>query len=120
MARSPRRLTSRAGMFAITSASIPAHTPPRSALAMRPGSEESLCDPHELLRTHPDERVVGVIDDHQLRTPDPVVEHLCVVERTASSFAAATTSVGHVISARRRLLSKAIAALHADTINVRS
>ena len=45
------------------------------------GLEEFVDCSHELLGTHPDERVVGVIDDDQLRTPDPVVERFCVVER---------------------------------------
>jgi hypothetical protein len=65
----------------------------------------------------PDERVVSAIDDDELRTRDAVAQHSRVVDRYPRSSEAATTSVGHAISARRRLLSNAIVSLHATPIN---
>jgi hypothetical protein len=60
----------------------------------------------------PDERMVGAIDDDQLRPGDAVVQHPRVVDRFPRSSEPATTSVGQASSVRRSLLSNAIVSLH--------
>jgi len=46
-----------------------------------PGPQELLDNVHELVGVCPDERVSGAIDDHELRTTDPIVKHLRMVHR---------------------------------------
>ena len=48
---------------------------------VRSGPEEFVDHPHEFVGARPDERVVGTIDNDELRTSDAVVKHLRVMER---------------------------------------
>jgi hypothetical protein len=107
------RMLASSGRFAMwTTAPLSRGLPPPSA------AEEVVGYPQQVAGARPDERMVSSIKNDELRTGDPVVEHLRVVERDAAIVGGGDydMSVGHFMSARLRLLSNATAAFHPDTI----